>query len=161
MTRYLALVYREDLTYSLCRRGCCGEGRTPSLFEKCYTEDRSEVINFLVKAHVEAARERSCEERYGDRVHSLVIDGFPDDEYADETSEEDAEKRRLLAEMDAIKAEVAAEVAVQLEAEKVKAAEKERLDREAAVAQQRAADLSRLAELARQQTELQIKLGVL
>lgn len=159
MTRYLAIIHRESCTYSLCRRGCCGTGHTDSLFEKLYTEDRSEIIHFLVNSHVEAAHEAASEERYQDRTHTLIIDGFPDDEWADEFSDEDAEKRGLLAEMASIKAEVAAEVDVRLAAKKVKAAEEARIAAEKQVVERREADLRRLADLERQKVELQAKLG--
>jgi vacuolar-type H+-ATPase subunit I/STV1 len=159
MTRYLAIIHRESRTYSRCRRGCCGEGHTEGLFEKCYTEDRSEIVRFLVNSHVTAAlHEADSEEKYGERTHTLVIDGFPEDEYVDEFSDEDAEKRGLLAEMATIKAEVQAEVEVRLTAARVKAAEAERLAKEKQIVDRREADLRRLAELERQKAELQAKL---
>jgi len=157
---YLALVYREGCSYSRCNRGCCGSGYTDSLFEKCYTEDRAEIVRFLVNSDLASAREAASEERYGDRTNSLFIDGFPEDDWADEFSDEDAGKRELLAEMATIKAEVAAEVEVRLAAAKVKEAEAERLAKEKQIVDQREADLRRLAELERQKAELQAKLGV-
>ena len=162
MTRYLAIIHRESRSYSRCRRGCCGEGHTDGLFEKSYTEDRSEIVRFLTNSHVTAALyETDSKEKYAERTHTLVIDGFPDDEanWVDEFSDEDAEKRSLLAEMAAIKAEVEAAVEVRLAAAKLRAAEAERITKEKQVVDQREADLRRLADLERQKEALQAKLG--
>lgn len=120
---------------------------------------RSEIVRFLVNSYVQAAlHETDSEEQYEERTHSLFIDGFPEDEWTDEFSDEDAEKRKLLAEMEAIRAEAQAEVAVHLAAAKVKAAEAEKRAKEQQVLEQRAFDLRRLAELERQKAELQAKI---
>jgi len=158
MTRYLAIVYRDERTYSNCGRGCCGTSSTDSLFETRYSEDRAEIVEFLVGSHVTAFFEEDSDAKYADRVHTLYIDGFPEDEIVDEFSDEDAEKRRLQAEMAEIRSEVAAAVEVQIGAAKAKAIEDKRLAAEKAIVDARAADVRRLADLERQRAALEEKL---